>query len=232
MNLTKCENGHYYDADKYSSCPHCTKSEELDDDVTVNMEQTGTFGRKTEQAAPGVQTMMGGQTMAGGQTTHTGQAAQRPGQDRMRTVSLMDAVNVAAAPAHAVQDDDKTVSYYGGSMGTEPVVGWLVCVEGEMLGKAYELKNGKNFIGRAANMDVVLEGDPNVSRERHAIVTYEPKGRVFIAQPGESRELFYKNDQVVLMNAEMHDRDILSIGKTKLMFVPLCGPDFAWEDTH
>ena len=99
-----------------------------------------------------------------------------------------------------------------------------------MLGKAFELKNGKNFIGRSHNMDIVLQGDANVSRERHAIVTYEPKGRIFFAQPGESRELFYVNGQVVLMNVELHDRDVLNVGNTKLMFVPFCGPDFSWDD--
>lgn len=218
MNLTKCNNGHYYDADKYSSCPHCSKNEEMEDDVTINMEQTGTMGGSTFASAPVQQT-----------PAPTPVPSPQP---KVKPVSLMDAVNVAAAPSSAVTDDDKTVSYYGGSMGTEPVVGWLVCVEGEMLGKAFELKNGKNFIGRSAAMDVILEGDPNVSRERHAIITYEPKGRVFIAQPGDSRELFYMNDQVVLMNVEMHDRDVLSIGKTKLMFVPLCGPDFAWDDKN
>lgn len=229
MNLTKCGNGHYYDADKYSSCPHCGKNEELDDDVTVNMEQTGTFGSRTEEA--GVTGQRIGQAGPAGQRpAQDTSARQQTGPDKMRTVSLADAVHVAAAPAASVPDEDKTVSYYGGSMGIEPVVGWLVCVEGEMLGKAYELKNGKNFIGRASNMDVVLAGDPNVSRERHAVVVYEPKGRVFIAQPGESRELFYMNDQVVLMNAEMHARDVLSVGKTKLMFIPLCGPDFSWDE--
>ena len=25
MNLTRCEFNHYYDADKYSECPHCKK---------------------------------------------------------------------------------------------------------------------------------------------------------------------------------------------------------------
>lgn len=223
MNLTKCSNGHYYDADKYSSCPHCSKNEDMEDDVTVNMEQTGTMG-----------STMGGATFASApaQQPKAAQPQTTPSQPKAKPVSLMDAVNVAAAPSVVASDDDKTVSYYGGSMGTEPVVGWLVCIEGEMLGKAFELKNGKNFIGRSAAMDVILEGDPNVSRERHAIVTYEPKGRVFIAQPGDSRELFYMNEQVVLMNVEMHDRDVLSIGKTKLMFVPLCGPDFAWEDAR
>lgn len=214
MNLTKCSNGHYYDADKYSSCPHCSKNDMAEDDVTINMEQTGSVSEPVSHSV-----------------SQTGETQSRF-QTQPGTVSLRDAVNVAAAPAPSVRDDgdDKTVSYYGGSLGIEPVVGWLVCVEGEMLGKAFDLKNGKNFIGRSQNMDIVLEGDPNVSRERHAIVTYEPRGRVFIAQPGESRELFYMNDQVVLMNMEMHDRDILSIGRTKLMFVPLCGPDFAWDD--
>lgn len=224
MNLTKCGNGHYYDADKYSSCPHCSTNEEQDGDVTVNMEQTGSFGGRTEAVSQTGQALQAG--LAGQSVT----AGQRPGQDKLRTVSLADAVHVAAAPAASAPDEDKTVSYYGGSMGIEPVVGWLVCVEGEMLGKAYELKNGKNFIGRASSMDVVLDGDQNVSRERHAVVVYEPKGRVFIAQPGESRELFYMNDQVVLMNVEMHARDVLSVGKTKLMFIPLCGPDFSWEE--
>ena len=216
MNLTKCANGHYYDADKYSSCPHCSKANEASDDVTVNMDRTEpSFSYEstaTSSSAPGYVT----------------RPTVKPQQG---TVSLMDAVNVASVSASVTKpdDNDKTVSYYGGSLGIEPVVGWLVCIDGEMKGKAFELKNGKNFIGRSREMDIVLEGDPNVSRERHAIVTYEPKGRVFIAQPGESRELFYMNDQVVLMNVEMHERDILSIGKTTLMFIPLCGADFTWE---
>ena len=44
MNLTKCKNGHYFDADKYPNCPHCASSGSADDDVTVNMEQTGYRG--------------------------------------------------------------------------------------------------------------------------------------------------------------------------------------------
>ena len=25
MNLKRCENGHFYDADKFASCPHCAQ---------------------------------------------------------------------------------------------------------------------------------------------------------------------------------------------------------------
>lgn len=216
MNLKKCENGHYYDADKYSTCPHCSKAGQEDDSKTVNMQKT-----IPDSKSDGYM-----------QVQRTEDPYET--QENSGSVSLVDAVNVATSASvnwnTAEEDNDKTISYYGESMGTDPVVGWLVCVEGSMLGKAFELKNGKNFIGRSREMDIVLEGDMNVSRGRHAIVTYEPRGRVFIAQPGESRELFYMNDQVVLTNMEMHDRDVLLIGKTKLMFVPFCGPEFSWDD--
>jgi hypothetical protein len=80
-------------------------------------------------------------------------------------------------------------------------------------------------------MDVVLSVDMSVSRERHAIVIYEPKAKCFIAQAGDARELFYLNDKVVLNNEMMNTYDILSVGDEKLLFVALCGPEFCWEDT-
>jgi hypothetical protein len=80
-------------------------------------------------------------------------------------------------------------------------------------------------------MDVSLAGDMSVSRERHAIIIYEPRAKVFIAQAGDSKELFYLNDKVVLSNEELKDYDVLSVGNEKLLFIGLCGPKFCWEDT-
>lgn len=53
---------------------------------------------------------------------------------------------------------------------------------------------------------------------------------MFIAQPGDSHELCYLNDEVVLTATEMKDRDILMLGETSLMLVSLCGDGFKWED--
>ncbi len=238
MNLTKCKNGHYYDADKYPGCPHCASDGGGDDDVTVNMEQTG-YGNVTGYGGkgPGYGGASDNSPTVGfwenPQQTAPPASQQMAPKSGNGPVSLMQAVTAAsAAPAvpRMEEDNDKTVSYYGGTLETEPVVGWLVCTEGKQLGRAFELKNGKNFIGRSAQMDVILEGDANVSRDRHAIVTYEPRGKTFFVQPGESRELFYVNDQVVLMNVTLNHGDQISVGKTQLMFVPLCGPDFSWDD--
>ena len=77
-------------------------------------------------------------------------------------------------------------------------------------------------------MDICLMGDNTVSRSSHAVVVYDPRGNVYLAQPGESKELLYINDKLVLNTVELKPMDILSLGDTKLMFVPLCGEAFHW----
>ena len=78
------------------------------------------------------------------------------------------------------EDENCTVGYYAQVIGVEPVVGWMVCIKGAYRGESFKLKSGRNFIGRAANMDIVLGADQSVSRLRHAAVVYDPKSRAFI----------------------------------------------------
>lgn len=201
MKLTKCSNEHYYDADKYSVCPHCNpNAQSVDDSVTVSM--TTSHDMMTEKF------------------------------DQEKTVTLSEVVEEASTSMGISSPDDdlKTISFYSEQTGTEPVVGWLVAVSGKHLGESFSLKSGRNFVGRSSSMDVVLNGDNSVSRERHAIIIYEPKARVFFAQPGESRELFYVNDEVVLSNIMIQTNDTFLIGNTKLKFIPFCSKEFAWED--
>lgn len=134
-----------------------------------------------------------------------------------------------AQPLPEDEEDNCTVGYYSRVIGVEPVVGWLVCIEGEYKGESFKLKSGRNFIGRAANMDVVLSADHSVSRFKHASVIYEPRGRQFIVATGESRELCYLNDEVVLSNMRMHAYDVLNLGNTSLMLIPCCSERFTWE---
>lgn len=119
--------------------------------------------------------------------------------------------------------------YYTGVIGIEPVVGWLVCIQGDYYGEGFKLKSGRNFIGRASNMDICLSGDMSVAREKHVVVIYEPRERKFFAQPGEGSELFYLNEEVVLGNVLLSSNDVLSIGNARLMFIPCCTQDFSWK---
>lgn len=99
-------------------------------------------------------------------------------------------------------DDDRTLPVTadmldGATEKSAPVVGWLVCTEGVNKGTDYRLHQGRNFVGRSSEMDVCILGDNTVSRSSHAIVVYDPRSNVYLAQPGSSKELFYVNDKLM-----------------------------------
>jgi len=210
MNLVKCANGHFYDESRYDKCPHCSGGAIRNDNVTVPILQN-----------------------AGSDAVTTNLSAVPAATAPVQSVSLQDAVQSAVgnAPVAASKagDDQQTVSFYKKTIGSEPVVGWLVCVEGAHFGEDFRLKSGRNFIGRGGNMDVVIANDSAVSRERHAAVVYEPKGHTFLVMPGESKELCYLNDEVVLTPKEIKVNDKLTVGDSKLMFIPCCGLAFNWD---
>lgn len=138
-----------------------------------------------------------------------------------------------SAPPAADDDDQHTISIYQDELtskaGIEPVVGWFVVINGQTRGKSITIKAGRSFVGRAPSNDIVIEGDVSISREKHAVVVFEPKLKSFLLQPGSSRELFYLNGEVVLETVKLKAYDRIEIGKTILLFVPLCGENFSWE---
>lgn len=211
MNLKRCENGHFYDMDKFQRCPHCAA---LGGDSGETQPLRGNMDCDTEPL-----------------TVPIAQPAAPPVQP-VENVSLREAVGQAMSAPQEIREaeDEKTISLYQNRIGVEPVTGWLVCIEGQAFGESFKLKSGRNFIGRSQSMDIILPGDNSVSREKHAIILYEPRKREFIAHAGESRELFYLNDEVVLNPVRLKQYDIVTIGNTKLMFFPCCGDNFCWED--
>lgn len=110
-----------------------------------------------------------------------------------------------------------------------PVVGWLVCIKGDYLGESFNLKSGRNNIGRAGNMDIVLAKDGRVSRDRHAAVVYEPNKREFLVQSGESSGLTYLNGELLMGFKPFVQDDKLMVGGCEFLFKPLCGADFSWD---
>lgn len=146
------------------------------------------------------------------------------------TVAI-DNQSLEEAISNAKGDDEgqETIGFYSNSIGTEPVVGWLVCTEGEHYGQDFALKAGRNFVGRSDGMDVALNKDRRISREKHAVVLFEPKSNKFLIQPGESRELVYVNDDAVFSVQEIKAYDEISLGASKLRFVPFCNSEINWN---
>ena len=206
MTLVKCPNGHYYDSSRFgNNCPHCG--------------------------------MSGAASIGADQTTVPLNIPDAPQPANEVTEPLTASQPVVSQPANVtvpfVSDDDRTLPVTADMLDgmvekPAPVVGWLVCTDGVNKGTDYRLHQGRNFVGRSPEMDVCILGDNTVSRSSHAIVVYDPRSNVYLAQPGSSKELFYVNDKLVLNPVELKTMDLLNIGDTKLMFVPLCGEQFHW----
>ena len=111
-----------------------------------------------------------------------------------------------------------------------PVVGWLVCIEGPSKGKDYRMIAEKNFIGRSPEMDIRILGDNNISYKNHAIVSYDGKKRATFLLPGDAQGLVYLNGEAVYAPAQLEAFDQIELGRSKLLYIPLCGPNFEWEE--
>jgi hypothetical protein len=122
-----------------------------------------------------------------------------------------------------------TKGIYKQKMGVDPVAGWLVSVSGPEKGHDYRITAERNFIGRGENMDIRIVGDEAISRENHASVSYSPKNHAFRLYPGDSKGLVYLNDEEVLTPELLKPFDVIEMGQSRLLFVPLCGENFHWD---
>lgn len=116
------------------------------------------------------------------------------------------------------------------SVTIQPVVGWLVCVEGAAKGRDFRIHSQYNYIGRARHMDICIEGDSTISSEKAAILAYDDQQRIFFFAPGQGRNLVRVNERAVLTPVELQAYDRLTIGRSTFLFIPLCGERFDWNE--
>ena len=133
-----------------------------------------------------------------------------------------------AKPASSERDPGATVGVVRKKMGIDPVVGWLVCIEGPEKGRDYRIRSERNFVGRDPKMDICIGGDDAISRDNHAVISFNPKKNSYLLTPGEGRGIIYLNEDEVATSTELKAYDTIEIGQTKLLFVPFCGENFKW----
>lgn len=265
MNLSRCDNGHFYDKEKYVSCPHCAGGAATDQSLTSVFVQDASNPAPMAAGAvvPPVSDAMTTPLKSSSELPISGMSADMPTVAKdpdldMPTVPLdpvdpgMDPFPPTSIPTETVDGDtDHTVAFFDEVFSnaapasaahgytdqnhavnkvSTPCVGWLIAIGGNHIGTDFRLKVGKNFIGRNSNMDIALTEDKSVSRDKHAIVVYEPKEHLYLVQPGESSSLVYKNNKVVLGPEPLEAYDMVTVGEINLLFMPLCGSRFNWSD--
>lgn len=149
--------------------------------------------------------------------------------DDSKTLPLGYASNPAPQAVDTDDDDDgKTVAIIHQNIGIDPVVGWLVCVEGKEKGRDYRIHTDNNYVGRSEKMDICIRSDETISRENHAVISYDSVDKVYYMSPGDGRSIIRLNDKAIFQTAEIVAYDKIVIGKTKFLFIPLCGAEFEW----
>lgn len=270
MNLCRCENGHFYDKEKYPTCPHCKGGSASDEKRTVSWwDKNGSDGATVpvdnipdkpsisvqQKENPFEKEGVGSQPAVQQIPFNTPPAVRGfSANDITIGGDNGDTPTVPWDPNQSGDDDDGyTKGYFDDAFKdmtkesanrqtvpgvqtpaphvnkvSTPCVGWLVALGGEHIGTDFRLKVGKNFIGRSPKMDIALTEDKSVSRERHAIVVYDPKSNMYLIQPGDSSSLAYHNNNLLLTPEKLEAYDMITVGDVNLLFMPLCSAKFSW----
>ncbi|MCX4320860.1 MAG: FHA domain-containing protein [Lachnospiraceae bacterium] len=135
-----------------------------------------------------------------------------------------------AEPKGQPEDDGRTVALIKVKQGIDPVTGWLIALDGSEKGRDYRIHTDNNYIGRSEKMDICIRGDETISRENQAVITYDSVEKVYYFSPGEGRSIVRLNNKAIFQTTELKAYDRITLGKTVLLFVPLCGENFEWEE--
>lgn len=117
-----------------------------------------------------------------------------------------------------------------GGFTQDPVVGWLVVVGGPGIGQYRPIFEGNNTVGRSDKNRISIDfGDDAISSEEQAYVRYDGSDRSFLFVPNLSKtNVVSVNSKRPTGAVELSQMDVITMGRTQLVFVPFCGPDFDW----
>ncbi len=209
MAVVKCKNGHWYDSGINDSCPHCKRNSEKLSIMLDNVEEDD----KTVS-------IMSGDIFWDSQLDNPAGRGSAGDADMGR---------IPAEESASVEEDDRTISFgFLNMVRVSPVVGWLICLTGDEMGKDFRLKSGRNFIGRSSSMDVMLVDDKSIAREKHGCVTYDPKGNAFYITP-EGGNTIYVDGRLIQEAKRLRENNKIRIGETVLIFVPFCKEGRKWK---
>ncbi len=119
-----------------------------------------------------------------------------------------------------------------GSFDQDPVVGWLVIVGGPGIGNYRPIFEGNNTIGRSSSQRIPIDfGDESISSEEQAYIRYDSSARSFLFVPNLAKtNVVSLNEKRPTGAVELNQMDVITMGRTQLVFVPFCGAEFDWAE--
>ena len=287
MILKRCKKGHYYDGDKYQSCPHCQEErpslrarhilrkktsqdhtvsihQQREDLVTMllpsDQEKRGSGQQPAIEEDPPTMLLPSDQEkrsikqpanveedpvtmlLSSDQGKHSAKQQADMEEDPVTMLLPSDQEKRGSGQQPAIEEDpptmllsstpqnsavEKQVRAAAGE--SSLTVGWFVCIKGKNLGASFAVLSGRNYIRYTADRGIAVWKDNGENKGQHAAVSFVPRYQKYIMERGETRDLFFLNEELVLGPVELKKYDILSLRDTSLLFVPLCGEGFSWD---
>jgi hypothetical protein len=111
----------------------------------------------------------------------------------------------------------------------EWVCGWLVCIKGINKGRAYAIKEGKNFIGRTSDMDIQIIGDKKIEKKNHAVIMYDSRKGETKLLPSDSHGMVYWKGQAIFEPQTLDTLGNIEFGESIFKYAKFCDADFNWS---
>lgn len=238
MEIIRCKNGHSYDPSVTPECPECARLR-AEAGKTIPLEPQNPWvngGTSFGNGFEGAEDIGKTQPVHGFGASETAWREQQPTEaaDNANWVHWSDQSRFQGAangdPGFPTRAKYGATTDYNKQQPINPVVGWLVCIEGPGRGRDYKIHADNNYIGRASHMDISIAEDDTISRENHAILAYDTRDRIFYFAPGSGRGIVRLNGKAVLMMTELHLYDRVEIGRSTFLFVPFCSDQFSWKE--
>lgn len=206
-----CPNGHIYDSAIYGEeCPLCPKG-------TASMDpdsHTMNFNQSSQSAGTQVTPPQGGGTM--------------PNINNVNTDDASGATLMRNRPNIGHQESGQSV-VGGGTVIRQPkgvaeakgrkLVGFLVTYNRNPQGKAYEIYEGKNYIGRDRSCDIAVTDDNQISG-RHMSILYRNVDNKFKYRDEQSSNGTFVNKELS-DEGELQNFDIIRLGNTVFIFIAI-----------
>jgi hypothetical protein len=177
------------------------------------------------------------QSPSAAEAARAARGTSRPLEDRHVEIDAPPTTRVVRAQPQEPADAVRTQIVRGkskvvrGAFEQDPVVGWLVIVGGPGIGSYRPIFEGNNTIGRSSDQRIPIDfGDDSISSEEQAYIRYDSSERSFLFVPNLAKtNVVSLNDKRPTGAVELSQMDVITMGRTQLVFVPFCGPDFDWS---
>lgn len=221
MAKKTCPNGHIYDPNIYGDqCPLCPSSVSAPIGSGPETHLGGAPAHNPAMGA-GLPPMPG----VGGMHTHiAGAGGQMPGANHNDPAGSTTVRPKNAEPKGAV-GGGHTVIRHAGKPGpgaqapSRKLVGFLVTYNREPNGRAFNIYEGRNFLGRDPGCDIAITDDDQIS-SRHMSILYRNVDHKFKFRDEQSSNGTFVNGQLE-DDGELENNDIIRAGNTLFVFIAI-----------